>query len=901
MQRLHGSLSREERKQSGAGPTSVFCRGQHRCLESDSSARLVAIATCLKWSDLAARCSELGVRLSSLCVAAFAVGHGRPCRCQFIPSHPIAHICIVHHFHTPRTNSLSFGVSTMSDAIREYLSLPSSARIDSPDQVQQWLDALLSGGLSVLGSVSDSIRTKLASALLNDISVASGARQGDYLLNARTNVRWNAATRLAALQLLKELSRLPGGSAPLGKPEALRVLLQQVDFPKQRVRRSASKLPAVNGAASSVCTAATGTASSSTPPLPSTSSLPNAGHSPSLPPVAPAYSFGYFAKTLRRAVSRRGSHQSDRSSKDKDAPSESIAEEYDTSADPDWPITDMALRCLNNALFLNEDARLPFSSEDVGGGHVAVALLSRPEDTPADVLFLGARLLFFSTLFESPFNKTAVSTLNVVKIEAACVEALVRASLEKAADRNAATSVLVASGTESQLNMALSDLLKAHFNICLYYPRIVEAEAKQQQTDALGNTISKAGQGRGGAILGEAFHPELLAMLQPLILLLTVLPLPSPVPLMPPFTHAIAALLNYPVSHVKREIISNKANSTSIPSRPDLTASISSASSEGFHRAPLYIARLITFVDLMLARYFAAAVSSDDGRRIPEDVDAKSVKQKASTDGIDLEDTLEPLLLLLRKIAAEDEELRATLRSVLLPEDLDRTFALDRRVDVLGRIVRLMSSISLSRVARASGELLLALCNGDAKQMTEAVGYGPCAGFLMNTGLASALPTSAAPTSDGRTVDPITGEYEPTDEEKAMDEINHMTEEEKEAEAERLFVLFDRLNRTGVMQARHPMEKAQEEGRFEEITQKVEEEEMARRRKEEQDDEKQVEREMEERRRRKEEARLRAQKLAGQQEVPKPVQAQDGSKTDTEVGASEVAPSSEPTTTEPAT
>jgi hypothetical protein len=112
-----------------------------------------------------------------------------------------------------------------ANTIRDYLSLPSSARINSPDQVQQWLEALATGGISALGSVSDSTRSKLTAAIFNDVGAASGKREGDYFLNNRSNVRWNANTRLSALMVLKELSRLPGNDAPLGKPEALRILL----------------------------------------------------------------------------------------------------------------------------------------------------------------------------------------------------------------------------------------------------------------------------------------------------------------------------------------------------------------------------------------------------------------------------------------------------------------------------------------------------------------------------------------------------------------------------------------------------------------------------------------------------------------------------------------------------
>ena len=44
-----------------------------------------------------------------------------------------------------------------------------------------------------------------------------------------------------------------------------------------------------------------------------------------------------------------------------------------------------------------------------------------------------------------------------------------------------------------------------------------------------------------------------------------------------------------------------------------------------------------------------------------------------------------------------------------------------------------------------------------------------------------------------------------------------MTEQEKADEAERLFVLFDRLAKTGVINVDNPLQKAQQSGRFEEI------------------------------------------------------------------------------------
>jgi hypothetical protein len=45
-----------------------------------------------------------------------------------------------------------------------------------------------------------------------------------------------------------------------------------------------------------------------------------------------------------------------------------------------------------------------------------------------------------------------------------------------------------------------------------------------------------------------------------------------------------------------------------------------------------------------------------------------------------------------------------------------------------------------------------------------------------------------------------------------------MTQEEKEREAERLFVLFERLKATGVMDVVNPVEQAYRSGRIQELS-----------------------------------------------------------------------------------
>lgn len=64
--------------------------------------------------------------------------------------------------------------------------------------------------------------------------------------------------------------------------------------------------------------------------------------------------------------------------------------------------------------------------------------------------------------------------------------------------------------------------------------------------------------------------------------------------------------------------------------------------------------------------------------------------------------------------------------------------------------------------------------------------------------------------ADGNLVNPITG----TTNAPVHPEVE-MTDEEKEAEAERLFVLFDRLERSGM--GVNPVRAAQQAGKFENI------------------------------------------------------------------------------------
>lgn len=91
------------------------------------------------------------------------------------------------------------------------------------------------------------------------------------------------------------------------------------------------------------------------------------------------------------------------------------------------------------------------------------------------------------------------------------------------------------------------------------------------------------------------------------------------------------------------------------------------------------------------------------------------------------------------------------------------------------------------------------------------------------------VPWSSSSASS-RPINPITGAYEPAS--SSNEPI--MTDEEKEREAEKLFVLFDRMNRNGAMSVVNPVKQAQENGQ---LSTTAEEEELERKKMQDEDEE----------------------------------------------------------------
>ncbi|GAA5890693.1 hypothetical protein JCM8208_004964 [Rhodotorula glutinis] len=210
-----------------------------------------------------------------------------------------------------------------------------------------------------------------------------------------------------------------------------------------------------------------------------------------------------------------------------------------------------------------------------------------------------------------------------------------------------------------------------------------------------------------------------------------------------------------------------------------------------------------------------------------------------------VDEILGPVMLLLRKLSMLGEA-QFVFRNVLFPPNMDRSTPIDRHRTLAGHLVRLLSSILLPNTSFGVGEFLYNLCDRSPEQLSRTIGYGNASGFLQNRG--ELIPPPPLEDDDGKTgprINPITGAFDSRST-AATDDEPPMSDEDKEREAERLYTLFERLQRTGVMSTpANPVEQARAQGRFEE-TSEEREAERERVEREERELEEEVERDLRE-------------------------------------------------------
>ncbi|QVM09870.1 hypothetical protein D8B26_004530 [Coccidioides posadasii str. Silveira] len=181
-----------------------------------------------------------------------------------------------------------------------------------------------------------------------------------------------------------------------------------------------------------------------------------------------------------------------------------------------------------------------------------------------------------------------------------------------------------------------------------------------------------------------------------------------------------------------------------------------------------------------------------------------------------------PLLTLLRKIYdIAPEGSRKYMEWLLLPDDSERDLPIGQSNTLSSRLLRLSTSPVAPHLREGISALMFELSGRNASDFVRNVGYGFAAGFLMSHNMS--IPETAKeafstrPTKPGEQtvpINPITGQRLDAE---PQDTGPPMTMEEKEREAERLFVLFERLRATGVVNVENPVKTALSEGRFEEL------------------------------------------------------------------------------------
>lgn len=166
----------------------------------------------------------------------------------------------------------------------------------------------------------------------------------------------------------------------------------------------------------------------------------------------------------------------------------------------------------------------------------------------------------------------------------------------------------------------------------------------------------------------------------------------------------------------------------------------------------------------------------------------------------ELEQTVTPLISVLRVVHdSAPEGVRQFIRGKLLPAPEDRQKALGKGETLPARLLRNSTNALAPQLRDTISHFLFELSDRDAHTFVDNVGYGFASGFLFQNNIP--VPKNAAggedagaggagsSSSSSRPVNPITGQF--VDLETGPD-LPEMTDEEKEREAERLFVLFER-------------------------------------------------------------------------------------------------------------
>ncbi|CAN9509085.1 unnamed protein product [Ophioblennius macclurei] len=179
--------------------------------------------------------------------------------------------------------------------------------------------------------------------------------------------------------------------------------------------------------------------------------------------------------------------------------------------------------------------------------------------------------------------------------------------------------------------------------------------------------------------------------------------------------------------------------------------------------------------------------------------------------GDKIKEKVTPILNLLTESCRAHRETRHYVRKHILPPLRDVSHRPEEGSTVKSRLIRLMTHLDTD-VKHCAADLIFVLCKENVRRFVKYTGYGNAAGLLATRGLlggqggrTSSSDTQYSSDSDSDTeeyrqvkdrINPVTGRVEA----EQPDPMEGMTEEEKEEEAKRLIMLFNKLSRDNIIQ-----------------------------------------------------------------------------------------------------
>ncbi|XP_060884082.1 synembryn-A [Labrus mixtus] len=179
--------------------------------------------------------------------------------------------------------------------------------------------------------------------------------------------------------------------------------------------------------------------------------------------------------------------------------------------------------------------------------------------------------------------------------------------------------------------------------------------------------------------------------------------------------------------------------------------------------------------------------------------------------GDKIKEKLTPVLNLLTESCRAHRETRHYVRKHILPPLRDVSHRPEEGSTVKNRLIRLMTHLDTD-LKHCAADLIFVLCKENVRRFVKYTGYGNAAGLLATRGLLGgqtsrtlSSDTQYSSDSDSDTeeyrqvkdrVNPVTGRVEA----EQPDPMEGMTEDEKEEEAKRLIMLFNKLSRDKIIQ-----------------------------------------------------------------------------------------------------